>query len=110
MSTITPTDVARQIAGTYIEDETVPGSPLAAWIQAECRAGCFRDVLVEAFASQEEPLRVELALVVKVEPDRIVVRVPCRLVDHENRSPFESDAFFALNPLTQQVERISVHD
>jgi hypothetical protein len=103
---VTPSEIARRIAGTYIEDDRSPKPPLSAWIQSECRAGCFREALLEAIKEQDEPLSVELAVVEKIDADKIMVRIPCRVADHESTSTFELDVHFELNPLTQKAQRV----
>lgn len=102
----TPSETARRIAGTFVEDDPAPKAPLAAWIQAECRTGCFRETLLETIQQQDEPLNVELAVVEKIDPDKITVRIPCRVADHESTSTFGLDVFFQINPLTHKAQRV----
>ena len=103
---ITPSETARRIAGTYIEDDRSPKPPLLAWIQAECRAGCFREALLEAIKEQAEPLNTELAVVEKIDVDKITVRIPCAISDHESSSVFRSEVKFELNPVSLACVRI----
>lgn len=102
----TPSDVVRQIAGTYIEDSAPPASPLHRWIQAECRVGAFREAIEKFSAQQPEPLRVDLCQVETVTNDKIILRVPCRLVDHESPSPYATEVQLAINPATLLIERL----
>lgn len=106
MTTTTPSELARQIVGTFIQDDKTPKAPLLEWIQAECRRGCFRQVIEELARQQPEPLRTDLALVEKADPDKITLRLPCRVADHESPSTFEMDVCFELNPLTLNVKRV----
>jgi hypothetical protein len=101
-----PSAAARQIAGTFIEDRREPQPPVMAWIQAECRTGCFAPALKEALQTEPEPLRLELALVERVEPERIVVKIPCRVADHESSGCFSSEVLFELDPSTLRCARI----
>lgn len=102
----TPSEVARRIAGTFVEDDASPKPALWAWIQAECRTGCFREALETAIKGESEPMRVELTLVEKIDPDKITVRIPCRVADHESTSTFEMDVRFELNPLSLCAKRV----
>ena len=101
-----PSELARQIAGTSIADDTTPKPPLVLWIQAECRAGCFKEALEEAAKGQVEPLRVDLALVEKVEMDKVTIMLPGRHADHESPSMFDLEARFELDPLSLAVRRV----
>lgn len=106
MTTNTPSDVVQKIVGTFIADDPSPRPPLLEWLQSECRSGCFRQVLEDFVKTQPEPLRVDLTLVEKADPDKITVRLPCRVADHESASSFEMDATFEVNPLTMTVKRV----
>lgn len=99
-------EVVRRIAGTYIADDTAPKPLLVLWLEAECRTGCFREALAEAIQQQSEPLRLDLTLVEKVEMDKITVRIPCRVADHESTSTFAADVVFEVNPVSLKATRI----
>jgi len=102
----TPSELVRRIVGTYIEEDKTPRPPLLEWLQAECRHGCLKTALEEAIKQQPEPLRLDLAIVEKADPDKVTVRVPCRVVDHESTSTFETDVTFEVNPLSMSVKRL----
>ena len=102
----TPSEIVQRIAGTYIEDDPTPKFPLIAWIQAECRAGCFHEAIAAFAKQQPEPLRPDLAVVEKVEPEKITLKLPCRLMDNESTSSFSLDVDFELNPATLSVKRV----
>jgi hypothetical protein len=106
MITNTPSELVRQIVGTFIEDDRTPKAPLLEWLQSECRSGCFRQLLEECAKAQPEPLRVDLAIVEKANSDKITVRLPARVADHESASPFEVNVAFEINPLTMTVKRV----
>ena len=103
---IIPSELVRRIAGTYIEDDPSPKPPLQEWLQIECRTGCFREAIEECARQQAEPLRPDLVLVEKIEPAKITLRLPCRVVDHESTSPFAADVTFELDPMTLRVTRV----
>jgi hypothetical protein len=101
-----PSEIVQRIAGTYLEEDTSPKPPLASWIQIECRSGCFQPALEKWAKEQPEPLRIDLAIVEKVEPDKITLRVPGTLLDHESPSRFSVDVTCQLNPLTLTVKTV----
>lgn len=101
-----PSEVARKIAGTFIEDDTSPKPPLHAWIQSECRNGVFKTTIEDCAREQPEPLRPDLTVVESLDADKITLRLPCRIVDHESPSPCAVDVLFELNPLTLTVKRL----
>jgi len=96
----------RQIVGTYIADDPTPKPAVLEWIQAECRVGYFAEALTKFVQTQPEPFRVDLAVVEKLDPDKITLRLSCRVADHESPSPFSADSLFELNPLTLAVSRL----
>jgi hypothetical protein len=102
----TPSEIVLQITGAYIEDDLSPKPPLLVWVQAECRNGCFRKTVEECVKKQPEPLRPDLVLVEKVDADKITLRVPGRVNDHESPSTVDMDVRFELNPVTLAVNRI----
>lgn len=102
----TPSDTVLRILGGHIEDDSTPKAPLLTWVQAECRTGCFRKVLEDFVKQQPESLRADLILVEKVEADKITLRVPGRINDHESTSAFEFNATMELNPVTLAVKRV----
>lgn len=102
----TPSEEVLRIIGEHIDDDTAAKPATLAWVQAECRTGCFRKVLEEFVKQQPEPLRADLVLVEKVEADKIVLRVPGRMNDHESTSAFEVSALLELNPATLDMKRI----
>ena len=95
-----------QIAGLYIEDDPSPKPPLITWIQSECREGRFRSPLQLIADSQPEMLRVDLSIVESAEPDKIMVRVPCCVCDHESNHPFPSEVLFKIDPVTLECARV----
>ena len=101
-----PSETAQRIAGTFIEDDQTPKAPLIEWLQSECRIGRFRKILEEAAAVQDEPLRVDLALIDSVSAECISVKVPCRVSDHESASTFSTDVYFSINPLALRASRV----
>ena len=101
-----PSEIARKIAGTYIEDSQEKKPPVFEWVQAECRAGYFRQAIDKFVQSQPEPFRPDLAVVEKLDPDRITFRLPCRVSDHESTSTFAADCLFEINPLTLDMKRL----
>lgn len=103
---ITRSEIIQRIIGTYIEDDTAPKPPLFEWIQAECRNGCFKQALESCLKNQPEPLRIDLTLVEKIENEKITVRIPARLLDHENTSTFCTEVMFEINPITLSINRI----
>ncbi len=106
MTTNTPSELVRQIVGSHIEDDKTTKPPVLEWLQSECRVGSLRHALEECVKAQPEPFRVDLAIVEKADPDKIIVRLPCRVADHESASSFEMDATFEVNPLTMSVKRV----
>lgn len=102
----TPSETVRKIAGTFIEDDKSSKPPLLDWIQAECRHGCFRRAVEEAVKHHPEPLRPDLVLVESVDPDKIKLKIPCRVADHEGSSTFAMEVEFHLNPVTHCVNRV----
>jgi hypothetical protein len=102
-----PSPVVKRIVGTYIVDSVRPLTSLLAWAQEECRNGSLKG-LVEAFArAQDEPLDVKLLLVEKVENDGILARIPCKMTDHESLHPFQSEVWLKINPLVQEIVRVT---
>lgn len=101
-----PSEVIQQIVGTYIEDDLAPKPALIAWVQAECRNGCFRQAIAEFVKKQEEPLRADLVLVEKIESEKITLKVPGRLTDHESPPLLGLEVLFELNPVTLSTTRI----
>jgi hypothetical protein len=101
-----PSALVQKIAGTYVADAAPPSDLLWQWIQAECRSGCFRAVLEEAAQREPEPVQVDLVLVERVDPDKIRVKIPCRVADHESRSTFAAEVNFEINPVTLTVTRV----
>lgn len=106
MNTTTPSDTVRRIAGTYIEDDKTVKAPLLDWIQTECRHGCFRRAVEEAVKHHPEPLRSDLVLVENVDPNKITLKIPCIVSDHESPSKFATDVEFELNPVTLCINRV----
>lgn len=104
MITTTPSELVRQIAGTYIKDEKLPVPPLQERIQMECRSGIFSEAIENCAREQPEPLRTDLAVVEKIDPAKITLRLPCRVVDHEGT--FTADVAFELDPLAMRARRI----
>jgi hypothetical protein len=102
----TPSELARRIAGTYIEDDATPKTPLLDWIQAECRHGCFRKTIEECAKEHLEPLRTDLVTVESVDPNKITLKIPCRVADRESTSPFAADVTFELDPKTLRIVRV----
>lgn len=103
---ITPSEIVQRIAGTYIADDPAPKPPLTAWIQVECRAGYFQEALAKWAKQQAEPLRPDLVVVEKIEPEKITLKMPCLVLDHESTSRFSLDVACELNPMTLNVKRI----
>jgi len=103
---VLPSEIIQRIAGTFIEDDPTPKPPLAAWIQVECRSGCFQDALSKWAKQQPEPLRPDLVVVEKTEPEKITLRMPSVILDHESTSRFSLDVACELNPMTLVVKRI----
>lgn len=103
----TPSETVQRITGTYIEDDLSPKPPLFQWIQAECRSGCFSSAITECLKQQPEPLRGDLILVEEVDKEKITLRVPARVVDHESPSTFGLEVLFELNPATLSVKRLT---
>lgn len=106
MSTNTASEVVLRITGNFIEDESNPKPPMLEWIQAECRHGCFRETIEKAVRLEPEPLRSDLVIVEKVEPDKITLRIPARVTDHESPSTFSVEGIFELNPVTLSLRRV----
>lgn len=102
-----PSDTVRKIAGTFIEDDQTVKPPLLDWIQTECRHGCFRRAVEEAVKHHPEPLRPDLVLVESVDPNKITLKIPCRVLDHESPSTFATEIEFELNPVTLCLNRIT---
>jgi hypothetical protein len=103
---LTPSETIQRIAGTFLEDDPNPRPPLVAWIQVECRSGCFKSTLEEWAKNQPEPLRPDLVLVEKVEPEKIVLKMPGRMLDHESTSRFSLEVACELNPITLAVRTL----
>lgn len=97
----TPTEgaspLARQVAGTFIEDPAPPQAPLLAWVRQELREGSLRDALARFCAERPEPLEVALAQVDRVDETRVYGHVPCRLCDHESPRTFLTQVSFVLD-------------
>lgn len=102
----TPSKIAQQVAGTYVEDVKRQQPSVVEWVQVECRAGALKPA-VEAFASgQQEILNPSLVLVEAVGPELIQCVIPCRVSDHESRGTFASEVRFSLNPTTGVATRL----
>jgi hypothetical protein len=101
-----PSETVQRIAGTFIDDSVQPSTAVLAWIQAECRVGSLKQAIQEAVKHESEPLRVDLTIVEKVEGDKITLRIPAMVSDHESPSTFEAQVRFELNPLVLRVTRI----
>lgn len=106
MNSTTPSDLVRQITGHYIADAPAPGTPLIEWVQAECRSGCFKTAIAECVKKQPEPLRADLVIVEKIETNKITLKIPASLTDHESSSAFAVEVMFELNPATACISRL----
>lgn len=104
----TPSEEVLRIIGQHIDDDTTEKPATLTWIQAECRSGCFRKTIEEFVNQQPEPLRSDLVLVEKIEADKITLRIPGRLSDHESASAFEVDTVVELNPVTLSMKRLGL--
>jgi hypothetical protein len=102
---MSPSDLVRKIAGTFIEDERKPNPPVKEWITEECRNGCFKAALEAWSKTQPEPLRPDLVIVEKLFSDRIMLKIPCRAADHESSRTFYTEVSASLNPATLSIKR-----
>jgi len=100
-----PSEVAKKVAGTFIADPGEPKTPVFAWLQSECRAGCFAHTVKAWCKEQAEPLDPALLIVDAISSNGIQGHVPCRIADHEATSTFLTEVAFVLNPKTSIVLR-----
>ena len=90
--------IGKKIAGTYIADQEEPKPSVMAWLQTQCRYGVLRSKVDALIKERQETLDADLLLITDVNADQISFKVPCRLYDHENRSPFYDEVAFVLRP------------
>ena len=101
-----PSPLVKRMSGMYIADSIKPLPSVSAWAQEECRNGSLR-ILIERFAmSQPESIDPSLALIEKVDADGILLRIPCKTMDHESTHPFASEVWMKINPLVREVVRV----
>jgi len=104
---VSVSEAARMAAGTHVPDlADEVKCPVLRWALKECRSGSLQ-MAVNTFAeSQAEWLRPELVLVEKIENERLVCCIPCRMPDSESPHTFQTDVRFKLNPETGETERL----
>lgn len=101
-------EAARMAAGTHVPDPaTEITCPVLRWAIKECRSGSLK-IVVNAFAeSQLEWLQPDLVLVERIENNRLVCRIPCRMSDSESPHTFRADVQFTLNPENGEAVRVA---
>lgn len=97
--------LAQKIAGVYVADASPPSAAVVAWVQEECRHGCFSRLISDFARSQPENPDATLALIESISGDTVSGRIPCRITDHESDHPFSVDVHFQLNPVARLVTR-----
>ena len=97
--------LAQKIAGIYVADAPPPSAAVVAWVQEECRHGCFSRLLSNIARSQPENPDPSLALIESISGESVSGRIPCRITDHESEHPFSVDVYFTLNPVARLVAR-----
>lgn len=99
-------DLAKKVAGTYVEDaaKALPGT--IAYLTKELREGSLREHAKKFVEEQPEFLDAGLVLVESVANDVITCCIPFKADDHESPHTFESNVQFTLNLLSGQCTRI----
>jgi len=100
-------ELAKKVAGTFVEDGPAPNSALLRYFQTECRHGLFVEAVKEFARAQAEILDPALVLVEAVTSDSVTCSLPSRQYDHESGGTFPVEIKFALNPETGAATRLS---
>jgi hypothetical protein len=104
MTTRKPSDQARLVAGTFIEDAAPKLKGLQAWLTEQCRT-TFRGPIAEFAATQEEAPDPNLVLVEGWDETMLHCLLPARVCDHESKSTFLVEVRFKLNPRDLSLRR-----
>ena len=101
-----PSDLARAVAGTFLEDAPAPAESVYRWLQEECRSGSFSRAVAAFSEKQEERLQPRLVRVEAITPESITCVVPGRYSDHESTSSYVVEVRCAIDPSTGVVRRL----